>query len=299
MASSQGPPPPPGRRDEPDLMPGVDPAPGNGARPNVSADATRADIPGQQHRAVAGGAGSAGDYSRPTTGDYPRPSTGDYPLPPRQGGLGGGDGLRLEPPSAAPRRRLPELVLGVFLVAGCALAAVLLAAAGRERTQALALANDVQRGQVITDADLQTIYVGSDTDLALVDPDDAAQIVDRAALASLPAGTLVTTEQFVDPASVLTDGDATIALSLEEGDLPSLELAPGDRVRVVAGGGSATTDTAAIDEIATVESVTQLDEDTGQQARWRVSLRLPEGDATDIAQALTNNAQVRLVMVER
>jgi hypothetical protein len=281
-----------------------DPVPGNGAR--GSGEVPRVDIPGP-HRAGPGQpapapVAAATDYSPrpgpsgPSSGEYPRVS--DYPLPPRPGGPGG-EGLRLEPPSGAPRRRLPELVLGIFLVAGCALAAVLLAAAGRDRTPALALVGDVQRGDVISDGDLNTIYIGTDPGLAYLDPDDAGQVIGRAALANLPAGTLITADQFAHPDSVLSSGDAAIGLALEAGQLPSLSLAPGDRVKVVAGGAAGSQDQPLVIESATVESVTEIQGEAGQQARWRVSLRLSENDATNLAMALASNAQIQLVMVER
>lgn len=270
-----------------------DTGPGNGA--HGSGDGPRVDLPPPPSQVPPGHYRmTASDYPRPSSSDYVRPS--DHPLPPRSS-----DGLRLEPPTAAPRRRLPELVLGIFLVAGCALAAVLLAAAGRERTPALALATDVERGEIIDAGDLNTIYIGSDADVAFVDPDDVDLIVDRAALSSLSAGTLVTPEQFADPEAITSSGDATIGLALEAGQLPSLHLAPGDTVVVVAGGGAAGSQDApqVVADAATVESVSEIQDNSGQQSRWWVSLRLSENDATNLAMANASNARVQLVMVER
>lgn len=256
-----------------------DTAPGNGAR--ASGDA---------------GTGAVGPSHRP---DPPPPppgfrTTGDFPRI-------GGEGLRLEPPAAAPRRRLPELVLGIFLVAGCALAAVLLAAAGRERTPALALAGDVERGHVIEAGDLQTIYIGSDSDVAYISPDDRDSVVGRAALSSLPDGTLVIPDQFVDPGAVINEGDAAIGLSLEADALPSLDLAPGDRVLVVAGNGPGGAgggeEAEVVSSGATVESVREIQDAAGQQARWWVSLRMSESDATEVAMKKASNAGIQLVMV--
>jgi hypothetical protein len=274
-----------------------DPAPGNGAR--GSADARRADLPPPPGPPPPR---PAGDYSRPGTGEYARVSTAapDYGPPSRPGGLGlGGEGLRLEPPAPAPRRRLPELVLGIFLVAGCALAAVLLAVAGRERTPALALAGDLHRGDVLSEDDLDTVYIGSDSQLAFLDPDQASDIVGQAALSELPAGTLVIPEQFAHPDTVLAAGDASIGLALDEGQLPSLNLAPGDQVKVVAGNGTGQGAAQVVADGATVESVTEIQDEPGAQARWRVALRLSENDATNLAMALASNAQIQLVMVER
>lgn len=261
---------------------------GNGAR-TVDPTAGRADLPPPP---AAGPTQVHAQHRAPTTGEYPLASAGRS--------MGDPGGLRLEPPSAAPRRRLPELVLGIFLVAGCALAAVLLAAAGRERTPALALADNIQRGDIIDESDLNTIYIGSDSDLAYVSPADMDLLVNHAARSDLPAGALVTPDQFVDPAAVLGPGQATIGLSLESGQLPSLNLAPGDRVTVVAGGGTASANQAEIvADGATVESVTEISDQAGQQPRWWVSLVTSEAEATALAMANANNARVQLVMVER
>ncbi|HEY3139701.1 MAG TPA: SAF domain-containing protein [Acidimicrobiales bacterium] len=250
-----------------------DTAPGNGARTGVGE--------------------TSGEYPRV---DYPRPMSA---MPGMAPGMSG-DSLRLEPPSAAPRRRLPELVLGIFLVAGCALAAVLLAVAGRERTAALALANDVQRGQVITDVDLQTVYIGSDSSLAYLDPDSADAIVNQVALSDLPQGTLITQEQFIDPEAVTQAGEATIGLDLEAGQLPSLRLAPGDRVTIVAGGGAGgLAESNVVADAATVQSVTELEDNAGRRSHWWVSLRMSENDATAVAMANAGNARIQLVKVER
>lgn len=260
----------------------------------------RDTAPGNGARAGGDGQGHAVTTAQPPAPPPPPPGyrTGDYP---RLGGSGSGDsGLRLEPPSAAPRRRLPELVLGIFLVAGCALAAVLLAAAGRERTPALALKGDIDRGHVLSEDDLQTIYIGADADVAHVSPDDEADLVGRAALSNLPDGALLTLDQFADPDAVLQSGDAKIGLSLEPGQLPSLDLAPGDRVLVVAGSGTGVGSGEEPDVVAsnvTVESVRQIKDTSGQQERWWVSLRMSESDATNVAMAKASNAGIQLVMV--
>jgi hypothetical protein len=211
-----------------------------------------------------------------------------------------GDMLRVEPPVTAPRRRLPELVLGIFLVAGCALLALLLAASGRERTPALALARNVQRGEVITADDLRTVYVGSDIPIATLGEAEENQVVGRAALTGLQAGTLVTPDQFAAPSEVLEPGDGVVGLSLEVGEMPSLELAPGDVVNVVAGGGSASQPAEVVARDARVVSVERVDDDeSGQLARWLVSVRATEDDATEIAMAASGDNPVQLVLVQR
>jgi SAF domain-containing protein len=209
------------------------------------------------------------------------------------------DQLRVEPPATGSRRRIPELVLGVLLVAGCALAAVLLSISGRERIPALALSHDIERGHVLTAEDLRVVYVGSDSDLALVREGGEDLIVGRAALSNLAAGTLVTDRQFAAPAEVLDVGGGIVGLALEVGQLPSMQLAPGDQVTVVAGGTTAAEPTEVVAEAAEVVQVEQIQDAAGQPARWWVSLRASESDATELAIATAGDVPVSLVLVER
>jgi Flp pilus assembly protein CpaB len=210
-----------------------------------------------------------------------------------------GDMLRVEPPTSGPRRRLPELVLGIFLVAGCALAALLLAASGRERTPVLALSNDIERGQVITEDDLRTVYVGADSDIAYLGQGAENEVVGKAALAPLPGGTLVTPEQFAEPSAVIEAGDGVVGLALEVGQMPSTNLAPGDFVRVVAGGNTSGEQAEVVADAAEVVSVERIEDDSGQAARWYVSLRASEDDATQLAMATSGDSPVQLVLVQR
>lgn len=213
-------------------------------------------------------------------------------------GPGGPDGLRVEPPLSSGRRRLPELVLGIFLVAGCALGAVLLATSGRERTPVLALSRDVSRGDVVGPEDLQTVYVGSDSSIAHLGSGDDEQVVGRAALTDLAAGTLVTAEQFAPQTNVLSAGDGAVGLALEASEMPSVGLVPGDVVTVIAEDEAGGASTVAA-EAAQVVSIEELTASAGEAQRWSVTLRSTEDDAVGLALATVGDAPVQLVLVRR
>jgi hypothetical protein len=200
-------------------------------------------------------------------------------------------------PSRRRRQRL-ELVVGVLLMAGCALGAVVLAPGGRDRTPVVALAGDVERGEVIEDGDLSVTYVGADSPVAHVPEDERASLVGQAALVDLPAGTIVTAGQLAAPAAVAAQGDGTVGVALEAGQLPSLGLAAGDQVSVVAGSGSqgAAQGQGVVVDTAEVVATRQLDD---QPASWWVSLRAGEGDARRLATAISDGARVQLVLVRR
>ena len=207
--------------------------------------------------------------------------------------------LSLEPPVTGRRRRTPELVVGILLVAGWILGTVLLVTAGRDRAPVLALGGDVARGEVITAADLSTAYLGSDASVAHLDEGEADRVVGRAALTDLAAGTVVTPEQFAAPVEVLESGDGMVGLSLDAGQLPSLRLAPGDRVSVVAGAAPATeTEPGQILEAGEVVSVEEItDQVSASERRWWVAIRASEAEAGRLAQVVAAEARVQLVLV--
>jgi len=208
--------------------------------------------------------------------------------------------LAVEPPTTSRRQRIPELAVGVLLVVGCALAALMLAAGSRDRTPVVALARGVARGQVLTDADLSVVYVESDSLIATTPGDDQQDLVGRSALSDLPAGALVTADQFGDPVQVLEPGSATVGLSVEAGQLPSLRLAPGDEVSVVAGGDPASgREPGRVVRSGLVVSVQELTEDaqmTGQR-RWWVAIRAPQSEADALGAVVAEGARVQLVLV--
>jgi hypothetical protein len=208
--------------------------------------------------------------------------------------------LSVEPPTTGRRRRTPELVVGILLVVGWILGTVLLVTSGRDRMPVLALATDVARGQVITETDLSTVYVGSDASISHLAEEEADQVVGQAALTDLAAGTVVTPEQFARPVEVLEPGAATVGLSVEAGQLPSLRLAPGDRVSVVAGG-SVTGESEAGQVVEAGEVVSVEEMSGGAQdptaRRWWVAIRAGDDEAQRLAEVVAAEARVQLVLV--
>jgi Flp pilus assembly protein CpaB len=206
--------------------------------------------------------------------------------------------MRLEPPLTSGRRRLPELVLGIFLVAGCALGAVLLAASGRERTPALVLGNDVARGDVIAADDLKTVYVGSDSTIAYLRSSEDDQVLGRVAVTDMKAGTILTAEQFAAPTEVLAIGDGAVGLAVEASEMPSVGLVPGDQVDVIALDETSGTGQVAVDN-AQVVAIEELSAAAGESNRWWVTIRSGKDDAVNLAVATVGDAPVQIVLVGR
>lgn len=160
----------------------------------------------------------------------------------------------------------------------------------------LGVADDVRRGDVVERDDLRTVAVAADAPLAFLAAGEEDQVVGRVALVDLAAGAVVTADQFADPAGALAPGDGTVGLTLERGQLPSARLAPGDRVRVVAGSGSGGAGSV-VAESAEVVVAEEIESVSGQRGTWWVSVRTTEAEATRIAEATTGDAGVRLVLL--
>lgn len=212
--------------------------------------------------------------------------------PPTSNGHGDTSRLSVAPPKG--RMRLPELAIGLFVMVAFALGAVLWHLNSVDKTPALAIAANVERGETITGKDIRVVYVASDDVLASLGEGQASQVVGRAALVDLPAGTLLTRGLVAD-AVVIGADDGVAGLSLEPGQYPSLGLAPGDIVNVVRSVEDATADDAdaVIARNATVFAVEELASD-----RKLVSIMTTEEDAEAVASAAGGGA-LRLVLVSR
>lgn len=236
------------------------------------------------------------EYTR--SGEYltsGTPHSGD----PRQGSPAGTarrDGLRVEPPATTARRRLPELVLGVLLIAGCALAAVLLALSGRSREEVVVLDTDLQRGDVLEADDLTTAQVGTDGDVGYVSGTDLETLVGRVALTDIGAGAVVTAEMFGDPVEVTGAGDGLVGLVVSAAELPTLVPAAGDVVNVIASPQGETGSGEYVAQ-AQVTSVVEVEDAARQEDLWHISLLTSETQADQLAMVVTGDAQIKLVLV--
>lgn len=140
--------------------------------------------------------------------------------------------LRVPQPASRRGVQLPQLAVGLLLVALCALGFVLLYGAGVQRTSVLALGADVVRGQQLTLQDLRVVNVGTDDPLGTVPAGAADRLVGRSVVADLPAGTLLV-EQMVTEGAELTAGSGVVGLALGPGRYPGPQLTVGDVVEVI------------------------------------------------------------------
>ena len=128
-----------------------------------------------------------------------------------------------------PSVRMPELVLGVLLVAGCALAAVLWQQSSGATRPALVLAHDVRRGDVLELQDFTSAEVRA-TGAHLLPYTDAERLVGRVVAANLSAFTPITDDLAVETIPLGAD-ESLVGRRLELGQFPE-GLQSGDAVTV-------------------------------------------------------------------
>jgi hypothetical protein len=197
---------------------------------------------------------------------------------------------RPDPPEPAVRRvQVPQLALGVLLSGLAALGFVLFNATSVQRSPVLALASEVQRGQVLEVENLQVVHVGTDDVLALTPADRSDLLVGRAAVTDLAAGTLLTTDH-VAAGATLTPGAGVVGLALAPGQYPTPRLAIGDLVAVV----EVSNELTVLVEAAEVVGI----EPVGTQGQRFISLQTGEPEATAVAHAAASG-EVRLVLIAR
>ena len=200
--------------------------------------------------------------------------------------------LALEPPPGR-RVRLPELAVGVLVVAGCALAAVLWQASSVERDPVLAVRDGIRRGEVLAADDVQVVYVSSDDPIGHLTEAQLGSVVGGVAATDLAAGTLLTADLVVEGGAVAA-GEGVVGLALEPGQVPTGTLRPGDLVNVVAGPDAAASGEALLAARAQVYAVEELP----AEGRVFVSLGMDEAQANEVA-AAAERGRVRLVLVAR
>lgn len=179
---------------------------------------------------------------------------------------------------------MPEIVVGVLLVAGCALAALIMQRSDSATQTVVIAARPIPRGSVISAQDLAAGNMSGDTS-ALIVGDDAKSLLGQIATVDIGVGAPLTTS-LVSAAKGLGPDEAISSVSLAPGRLPP-DLAAGDTVRIVVVGPSATGATSEarlLDMAAEVYAVTNADDPNGNVI---VTLRGPVSLTSELAAAST------------
>jgi len=138
---------------------------------------------------------------------------------------------RVQPP-ASRTRRLPEVLVGSLLVAGCALGALVVWTSAGGRSPVLMVARPVPPGAVLVEADVATVGVAADPGLTTVPATALADVLGHAARVPLSPGTLLSPD-LLAAGSAVPEGASVVGLALEPGAFPSRDLRAGDIVQVI------------------------------------------------------------------
>ena len=141
-----------------------------------------------------------------------------------------GNGL----PPVRRRVQVPVLLGGLLLVIGSALGFGLLAQHLTDTQPVLVLARPVERGTILTDADLAIAQINADAGVRVTPAGQRDTLVGRTLLTSLPAGSPLTSDLVGPTAIDVGPATRTVGLALEPGGYPTSSLSPGDVVSVVA-----------------------------------------------------------------
>lgn len=131
------------------------------------------------------------------------------------------------------RRRPAVLGIGVALVAGGGLTAAWLVSTAGTTTAVVVAASPVLRGQVLTAQQLTTAEVSGLDPAALTPAGDLGDLVGQTVVVDVPVGAPVPSSA-VTPAALPAAGQAVVGILLPAGQVPTVDLLPGARVRIVA-----------------------------------------------------------------
>lgn len=202
-----------------------------------------------------------------------------------------------------PRKksRLPEIALGLVIVAVCGLASLWFYSTAAERDDVLALRGPVARGEVLVVEDLIAVGIATDDVLATMSEAEFPSIVGQVAVNNMEAGTLVTPSMF-SAFNAVADGAVVVGIDLEIGRVPAVTPVPGDTVAVLLiprgnaqldlRGGAAVEASELLVESATVVETAAL----GTQGRRYLALSMSEDEAKAVAAAAALD-QVALIRV--
>ena len=198
------------------------------------------------------------------------------------------------PGSTARSRRNPRLVvLGLLCAIVGALGITAVVNQFNESSTVVAMARTVERGAVVSAADLTTVTVGPVPGIATVASADLNSLVGQTALVDLPSGSLVAQSSVGEP--VVESGSAQLGLKLAAGRLPTTPMPAGTTVQLIPVAGAAEgqqPSSAPIGDPITAV-IRKAPTPLADGSHWLVDVSVPDNEAARVA-ALA--AADRLVM---
>jgi len=131
---------------------------------------------------------------------------------------------------SGPRRRAPELLLGLLLVVAGALGGLFLLQRGEDAYTVVGSARELPRGTTLTPSDLVAVEIGAVPPSSAIAASDAGSLIGKRLVVDLPAGVPLAA-YVVTSQRALGASQALIPIALDKGSVPS-SLGPGDFARV-------------------------------------------------------------------
>lgn len=196
---------------------------------------------------------------------------------------------------AKTRRRSGVLAAGVALVVVGALGAAYLTQAVANTVQVVAVAQDVQPGEIIERTDLTIADVSTHPALTPVAASRLTELVGQRAAVALTAGSLLT-DAAVAEQVLPAAGQSLVGVALQSAQLPAEPLQAGDRIRIVDTPASQAEPPASTPQTipGVVVSATAPD-DSGLTV---VDVTVPSGQAADLA-ARVATGRIALILDSR
>lgn len=184
------------------------------------------------------------------------------------------------------------VALGASLIVAAALGAAVLVGYSTSTVAVLALSGDLERGQMLTAADLRVVEMTPVPGLDWLAADEQDRLIGSAAAGPLVAGQLVVPSMFVSRPAAIGEGHVLTAIALRPGDIPD-SVQPGDLVRLHLLDGSATGGfDSAGGGVASVSGITLDSGVLGEAVVWAVA----ESVAGDLIVSLLVNDAMEMAV---
>ena len=192
--------------------------------------------------------------------------------------------------TAKRRWRIPELAVGLVLMLGGALGAILLSRSGDSIVIVVGAAHDLQRGDKITSKDLVAVETSQSLAGSFITEAQASALIGQTALVDLRASTPLTVSMFSDQQQLLPN-EALTSAAIQQGNYP-IDLAVGDQVRIVTVPDIALSQNALpelFDQVVTIWSLNKSENNDSALVTFRSSL--------DLSMAIAKAGEVHIVRV--
>jgi hypothetical protein len=192
--------------------------------------------------------------------------------------------------TAKRRWRIPELAVGLVLMLGGALGAILLSRSGDSIVIVVGAAHDLQRGDKITPQDLVAVETSQSLSGSFITEAQASALIGQTALVDLQASTPLTVSMFSDQQQLLSN-EALTSAAIQQGNYP-IDLAVGDQVRIVTVPDIALSQNALpelFDQVVTIWSLNKSENNDSALVTFRSSL--------DLSMAIAKAGEVHIVRV--